>query len=199
VLRELVGVRLMVQRRRVLRAVNPTPIRFLQECLWDHLNAQPEYAELRSVPSLPTDPTSTLKEFRFYDGAIFPFDWETGNISGDFLPAHFARIIGGGREKIDDITGFYRFWVSVRLTLLYRASEGDGTLPVDLVDAGMEAIRLALDERARLSQLLAAMGGGEIEWSPRGGPGVGRDPKGGIPQFWGWTWEIDLRGPGFHI
>jgi len=179
--------------------MSATPIRFLQECLWDHLNAQPEYAELRTLPAVPSDPFSTLKEFRFYDGAVFPYDWESGQVSADYLPAHFARIIGGGREKIDDITGFYRFWVSLRLTLLYRASEGDATLELDAVDRAMETVRLALDERGRLNELLASIGGGEVEWSPKGGPGVGRDPKGGAPQFWGWVWEIDLRGPGFHI
>lgn len=176
-----------------------TPIKALQVALWEHLNAQPEYLELRTIPCVPSDPASTLKEFRFYDGTVFPFDWETGQVSGDYMPAHFARIIGGGREKVEDITGFYRFWVSVRLTFLYRASEGDGTLAVDLVDNSIEAVRLALDERGRRDQLLAALGGGEVEWSPKGGPGIGRDPKGGVPQFWGWVWEIDLRGPGFHI
>jgi len=180
-----------------------TPIKTLALNLWTHLNNGAEYQALRTVPGDP-QPTNVLglKEFRFVDGVIFPFDWEIGDVNADALPAHFSRVIDGGRERVDDVQGMYRFWIALRNTILVRASEGDTnhSLQMDYVDNAMEAIRLRLDVRANRDALLALNGGGEVEWPPRGGPGIGRNPKGGgAPRFWGWVWEVELRGPAFHV
>lgn len=162
-----------------------TPIKDLQTALWAHLANQTAYTALG------------LREYRFYDGNLLPFDWKTGRI-GDVMPCISALVTDAGRENIEGDRSHAgtssRWFVTLDLTLIYRASEGDATLAADLVDAAMNVIRDALDPRPK-RQALDALLNGSFEWSPKGGLAAGKNgPEAGAPRLWAWTWEITLNG-----
>lgn len=169
-----------------------TPTKNLCAALWTHLSNQSAYTAL------------ALHHFKFYDGAVIPYDVKTGRINADILPAHSSRITDGGRESLEGDRrhpGVSRRWfVTMENTLIYRASEGDSTLGLDLVDTAMSVVADALDVRTKRDALIALMGGGEFAWSPTGGPQVGRSgPESGLPRLWAWPWTITLSGVFTHI
>lgn len=163
-----------------------TPMKDLQVAFWTHLNAQASYTALG------------LHEFRFYNGVLLPFDWAARRISDSALPAHSALATSGGREKIDDIEGYFRSFVALQVAVIYRASEGDATLGLDALDNAMSVISDILDGRSSRQALAAALNG-EFEWGLRGGPQVGREPESGVPRLWAQVYDVTLFGRGRHI
>jgi hypothetical protein len=168
-----------------------TPIRDLQVALWTHLGNQSAYSTL------------ALHEYRFYNGVLLPYDWQSGRIGGEALPAHSARIVDAGRESIEGDRknqGTSRRWfVEVEATVIYSASLDSDTEAADRVDAFMSIIHDALDPRAKRQALEALLGGGQFAWSPKGGPVAGRNGQtAGVPRLWAWTWGIALYGSYQH-
>lgn len=163
-----------------------TPLKDLQVAFWTHLNNQPEYTALG------------LKEFRFYNGVLLPFDWANRRISDSALPAHSAQITSGGREKVDDIEGRFRSFVALQIAVIFRASEGDATLGIEALDNAMSVITDTLDARSK-RQALAALLDGEFEWGLRGGPQIGREPDSGTPRLWAQVYDVTLFGRGRQI
>lgn len=168
-----------------------TPIRNLQVALWTHLNNQAAYTAL------------ALHEYRFYNGVLLPYDWQTGRIADSALPAHSARVTDAGRESIEGDRRYQgtsrRWFATVEATLIYRASTGDDSLAADDVETAMAVIHDALDPRSKRQALDALLGGGQFAWTPKGGPVAGRNgPTAGLPRLWAWTWEITLKGAYEH-
>lgn len=171
----------------------------LQLAYWRHLETVDDYLRLG------------LKEFRYYDGRLPPFEADEKTrglplVRAEHLPCHAVSIDRAGVASADApaqlrqapgvIVGRVVDFVALRGMLAYSAAAPNAASA--LLEDAMGVIEDALTARAQVRALRAALppNGGQVAFAWRAAPVAFREPGAGAPRQWSAFYEITLVGTG---